>query len=103
VLARLRYNPPELLAIFGGDQAMIESPLIKEITERAEARGQARGATRAKQDSILRILNARFKTVPEDVSQRLLAITDLDRLDLLFDRALQCADLESFRSDLIRT
>ena len=31
VLTRLKYNEPQLLAIFGGKQIMIESPLIQEI------------------------------------------------------------------------
>jgi predicted transposase YdaD len=93
VLARLRYNAPEIHAIFGGEQAMIESPLIQEITERTEVR--------AKQDGIVRFLAARFKVVPEDISSRLRAVTDLDRLNTLIDLAAQCSNLDSFRSGLV--
>src|SRR5919198_6056424 len=55
VLARLRYNDPGILSIFGGRQAMIESPLIQELM--AE-RGHK---------YIMRVLEERFGSVPQDI------------------------------------
>jgi hypothetical protein len=92
VLTRLRYNDPALLAIFGGRKIMIESPLIQELVDEAQAR--------AKRESIVRFLGGRFGTVEKEVEVRLADITEKARLDDLVDWAARCPDLEAFRSRL---
>jgi hypothetical protein len=92
VLARLRYNEPAFLAIFGGRQAMIESPLIKEIVAEAKAE--------TKHNDILRVLRARLGPLPHDVDPLLRGVSDLQKLDELLDFAAQCPDLETFRAKL---
>jgi hypothetical protein len=89
VLTRLRYNDAELLAIFGGSQAMIESPLIDEIVLKAQHE--------ARQKDILKFLAGRFDSVPPDVENALLTIKDDAHLESLVEWAGACPDLKSFQ------
>jgi hypothetical protein len=88
VLAKLRYQDPQLLAILGGKRVMIESPLIKEIV--AESR----------QEDIVRVLQARFGPVPLETTTRLRKIQSEKKLNDLIAHAALCPDLESFRERL---
>lgn len=89
VLTRLRYNDePDLLQIFGGSQAMIESPLIQELV--AQTRHKA----------IVEFLEARFGTVPLEVSRHLSKILDEQRLSSLIVEAARCTDLAAFQAAL---
>jgi hypothetical protein len=88
VLTRLRYNDPNLLALVGGRQAMIESPLIQELL-----------AERMQKD-ILRFLAARFGPIPQEVATSLQAIQNETKLEDLADWAGRCTDLEAFRAKL---
>ena len=88
VLTRLRYNELGLLQIFGGSQAMIESPLIQEVL--AERMHRA----------IASVLLRRFGTVPHDVLAQLKLILDDVKLDELTFWAGECPDLDSFRTRL---
>ena len=96
VLSRLRYNDPQLLTILGGPQAMIESPLIQELLEQRSK--QVRNE--AGQHHIVRVLAARFGSVPDDLIQTLHAIRDDQKFDVLIDCAVLCPDLEAFRQRL---
>ncbi len=88
VLTRLRYNEPGLLAILGGKQIMIESPLIQElVAERA-------------QKAILLVLQDRFGTVPPEIISALQPVQDEKKLDELVVWASRCPDLEAFRKRL---
>jgi hypothetical protein len=86
VLTRLRYNDPQLLTILGGSRIMIESPLIQEIV------------ARSRQEWILKLLEARFGSVPPDVALYLRAIMDEQKLEDLNIRAALCSDLQAFRN-----
>jgi predicted transposase YdaD len=88
VLGRLRYNTNLLMSIFGGSRVMIESPLIQELV------GQAR------QKDILRALKNRFGADLAEIVVALQPVLDEDKLDELFDWAMQCPDLASFRARL---
>jgi predicted transposase YdaD len=92
VMTQLRYNDPGLLAIFGGKQRMIKSPLIQEVVQEAVVEQRHR--------DILRVLELRFGSVPPDIAQALQAVTKQKRLDALFDHAHLCPDLEAFRTKL---
>ncbi len=88
VLTWLRYNEAGLLAILGGKQIMIESPLIQElVAERAHK-------------YILLVLTDRFGTVPPEIISALPPIQDEKKLDELVVWASRCPDLEAFRSRL---
>jgi hypothetical protein len=86
VLGRLRFDKQLLRRIFAGGNAMltIESPIYDDL--RAEVR----------QGDILRVLQARFKYVPEELRQRLQAIEDLDHLGEMIAEAACCPSLEAF-------
>jgi hypothetical protein len=81
VLARLRYNDPGILSIFGGRHAMIESPLIQELmAERVH-------------NVILRFLTARFGSVPPEIEGAVRAVQDESSLDNLVEWAALCPRL----------
>jgi hypothetical protein len=88
VFTRLRYKNPDLLSLLGEKRAMIESPLIRELTaERSHKH-------------ILRLLASRFGAVPPDMEAEVRSILDetvLDEANLL---AASSPDLERFAADL---
>jgi hypothetical protein len=92
VLTGLRYNDPRLLAILGGRQVMIESPVLKEL----EAEWKAEATTRA----ILRFLRARFGALPAELEAEILGLRDEARLDALLESAARCDSLEAFQASL---
>jgi hypothetical protein len=92
VLTKLRYNDPALLALFGGRRIMIESPLIQEIVAEAQAK--------AKHESILTFLRARFGRVPRKLAAALRRIQDQRQLTELVALAARCPDLEAFQARL---
>jgi len=92
VLARLRYNDPGILALFGGRQSMIESPLIKEL--------EVEFTSKAMHKTILRFLEGRFGPVPEDVRVAVQHIENESALDAMALLAARCPDLDAFRSGL---
>jgi hypothetical protein len=88
MMTRLRYNDPGLLKLFGGREAMIESPLIQELL--AERMHKA----------LLDFLGARFGSVPQNVETALRAVEDESKLDELVRLAAVCPDLETFHARL---
>jgi hypothetical protein len=92
VLAGLWYNDPALLAIFGGKEAMIESPVLQGLIAEKVAEQMHR--------AILETLEDRFGPVPTEVTTALHAITDADRLRALIRLVVRCPDMEAFRQQL---
>lgn len=93
VLAGLRYNDPSLLRrIFGGREAMIESPILQEL--------KAEWSAEAKRQSIARFLHARFGADPDETTAALAGIVDEATVDELTEFAALCPDLESFLARL---
>jgi hypothetical protein len=89
VMTELRFPHPELLSLLGGEQAMIESPLLqKMIAEKLH-------------DVILDALKDRFGTVPRDVTRHLREVIDEKKLRQLIRVANKCPDLEAFREALL--
>jgi hypothetical protein len=86
VMTGLRYDDPRLLTIFGGSQAMIESPVLQRLI--AETRRK----------DILAFLAARFGPPAEDLRAALQIIEDETKLDELVESAASCPDLEAFRA-----
>ena len=71
---------------------MIESPLLKELTDEAEAR--------ASQKAIMTILKSRFGEVPEDLGGAAQSLAGEQRLEEAVAVAARCPDLEAFRVHL---
>jgi hypothetical protein len=92
VLLQLRYNDPELLAVLGGTQVMIESPLINQM--------MAEKAQKTMQEAILAVLEARFGEVPGEMADRLRKLRAQRKLKSLVKQAALCRDLEAFRKQL---
>ena len=88
VLARLRYNDPGILALFGGRQSMIESPLIKELE------------AEFKHETILLFLESRFGSVPEDVRTAVQRVQDASALRAMTVLAARSPDIDAFRRGL---
>jgi len=88
VLTKLRYNDAGLLAILGGTQIMIESPLIQELV-----------ADRL-QKAVVGSLTTRFGVVSPDIVTALHAVQAEVKLYELNNWAASCPDLEAFRARL---
>jgi hypothetical protein len=88
VLTGLRYNDPNLLELLGGGRVMTESPLFKKLKAEWTA------------ESIVRILEVRLGSVPDELKSAVLATRKKKELDRLFEAAARCPDLESFRAEL---
>jgi hypothetical protein len=93
VLTGLRYNDPRLLMILGGEDAMIESPVLQEF----EAKVMRREIVRL----LEKVLQTRFEAVPPEVATALRGIVDPAKLDELVELALRCPDLDAFRAQLL--
>jgi hypothetical protein len=89
VLSELRFPNPELLSLLGGQETMIESPLLKKMRA-----GVFHEVT-------LDALKDRFGTVPRDVSKLLREIIDEKKLRKLNRVARTCADVDAFRQALL--
>lgn len=92
VLTGLRYNDSRLMAILGGREIMIESPVLEELKTEWTAETTA--------VHILRLLDIRFGPMTQEIQASVRAIQDLPRLEALFTVAAGCASLEAFRAHL---
>jgi hypothetical protein len=92
VLAGLRYDDPRLFQLLGGRKAMIESPVLQRLLQETKQE--------TKQQDIVRALVIRFRIAGADLEAELSSIDDEERLGKLFDLAVTCSDLESFRQHL---
>jgi hypothetical protein len=92
VLASLRYNDPVLFQILGGRNAMIESPLLDEIT--------AEGVAKGKTEALISFLSARFGALPPVLERRVHGLRDVAHLDRLIQVAARCIDLADFDRQL---
>ena len=90
---RIRYNDPQFFAIFGGAQAMIESPLLQEIVERTRQEATMESLHKA----IVRILRTRFGGIPEEVMTAVNKVADPQTVDQLFKFAVISLDHNSFQ------
>jgi hypothetical protein len=91
VLAGLRYNDPRLFQLFGGRQAMIESPVLRELKEE--------WTSETRREDIATCLEARFGAAAKAIEAELKTVDD-DRLDDLLKLAATCRSPASFRKKL---
>jgi hypothetical protein len=81
--------------MFGGRQALIESPVLQEL----KAEWTREGAIEATRKDIARILAARFGVDAKSLEAELKSV-DVDHLGNLVELAATCPNLESFRMQL---
>ena len=72
---------------------MVQSQQVLEWMAEGEAKGEVKG----KVDSLLRVLRARFRTLPADLETAIRSQADPARLDLWLDAASTAATLADFR------
>ena len=65
-----------------------------------EAKGKAEGKAEAGRNMVLTVLRARFKRVPKDVEQAILAISDPIALESWAAQAATCETLDEFAEAL---
>ena len=76
------------------------SQAVKQVRKTFERIARESYVAEGKSESIIRILNRRFRTVSKPVKERISAIMDIDRLDELTDQALDCQSLAEFAQSL---
>lgn len=89
VLTGLRFPDPDLVKLLGGEETVIESPML--VKMRAETI----------QKVTLALLKARFGTIPRNVTKLFQNILDEKKLTALNILAAQCTDIEEFREALL--
>jgi hypothetical protein len=72
---------------------MTESMQVREWQAEALAEGEARGRAAA----VIKVLEARFTSVPQDLADAIRATTDLGTLDRWLPLAVQADSLDTFR------
>ncbi|MGL6225555.1 MAG: Rpn family recombination-promoting nuclease/putative transposase [Thermoguttaceae bacterium] len=95
--SRMRYDA--MIRIERGE-AMKLIKQAKEAEARGKARGKAEGKARERAEKVVRILDHRFDKVPSQLSDKLLKMDNLDKLNELFDIALDCKTVEDFEAEL---
>jgi hypothetical protein len=93
-LMKLRFPQQALLDILGGSRAMIESPLIKEIVEKADLE--------ARRKVIEEDIQARFGSMPDSARASLQGLTETSKLGTLRRFANTCSTLEAFLERLAK-
>jgi hypothetical protein len=88
VFTGLRFPDPELLRLLGGQEPMIESPVLQKVI------------ANALQEAILEILKDRFGTLPRELTKQLREILSEKKLRKLSVVAAKCPDLNAFRDAL---
>lgn len=92
ILMGLRYDKAVADALFSGVKKMRESTTYMGILEEGRVAGRAEG----EQASILAILTDRFGAIPPAVRERILGVTDIDRLLAGVLQATRVASLGEF-------
>lgn len=100
ILAGLAFPDKRFLDLFGGAQAMIESPVLDEVKEILRKQYEAEFTAKATRRAIRATLEARFGVVPEARVAALDAIADDARLKELVRLAATCPDLDAFAAGL---
>jgi len=87
-----------------GGKAMFLEKVIRQMeeAEQAEAREKWKGIymAEAKRSGVIAVLEARFGTVPNEVTDTINALADVMQLDRLHRFAVTCPDLGAFAAGL---
>jgi hypothetical protein len=96
-MMRLRF-PMELLELFGGSQAMIESPLMKEFAAEIAAQVDRKRQWKWVADAI----RVRFGPLSDSARATLEGLNDEKKLDALHQFAILCPSMEAFLERLAK-
>ncbi len=104
-IATRRFGEGLLETVLGGVGEMAKTDLGQKLIEEGKAigveegkaigveEGKAIGEVRAKRQTLLRLLRAKFGAVPEDAVRRVEALDDVAQLDALLDRILTAGSI----------
>ncbi|MFI6937024.1 hypothetical protein [Streptomyces sp. NPDC050287] len=67
-------------------------PLAEQVREEGREEGRREGRAQERAEGVLRVLRWRQIGVPDEVRDRVLSSTDLDRLETWLDRSYQVTD-----------
>jgi hypothetical protein len=96
----IRPDNPLLLALLKRWEPFSEAPPVAELLREALEQTVREASVQSGQDSLLRVLAARFAEVPLEIATAVQAIQDRVRLERLLVWSVRCADLEAFRDRL---
>jgi hypothetical protein len=86
----------DVLGIIGREN-MRDSAFFQQVL----AEGEELGESKARRADIVRVLRSRFKLAnTDDLTSALSSTVDPERLDALFDLALDCTSLDEFQATL---
>ena len=100
ILAGLAFPDRRFLDLFGGAEAMIESPVLDEEKEILRKRYETEGRVKSGQEHIIAFLDARFGSVSDEVRARVAGVTDSGRLEVLVRQAATCPDVVAFAASV---
>jgi predicted transposase YdaD len=80
-------------------EALARGEAIGEAKGRAEgeAKGRAEGEAKGRAAAVIKVLEARFSSVPQDLADAIRSTTDLDALDRWLPLAALADSLDTFR------
>ncbi len=105
-IAVKRFDEGLLKAVLGGVEEMSKTDLGQKLIEQGKAigveqgkaigveQGKAIGEAQAKRQTLLRLLRAKFGTLPDQVARRVETEADVARLDTLLERLLAAATID---------
>jgi hypothetical protein len=96
ILAGLAFPNRRILDLFGGADAMIESPVLDEVKAILAKRYEAEGRVKALREAVISNLETRFPGLSADRIATLNTITDETRLKELHRLAITCPDVDAF-------
>jgi hypothetical protein len=97
VLNRLGVAQQEALKMTGAKlqefkEALLEVPIMQDVAKKWEEKGI--------RDSILKVLQARFQSVPEEIKEKLGTVSLITDLDVLLEKAALSQNLHEFKKAL---
>ncbi|MGL6226724.1 MAG: Rpn family recombination-promoting nuclease/putative transposase [Thermoguttaceae bacterium] len=90
----------EVKKVFGERTDEMMLTVFEQAELRGETRGEARGKARERAERVAEVLDLRFEKVPYQLTEQILMMTDLDRLEKLFRLACKCTSLADFEAEL---
>jgi len=76
--------------------------LVKKGLQEGLQQGIQRGIQRGRQESLIKILEARFGEIGESLKERINYIEEVEKLEELLIRAIRVSDLEEFKKELAK-
>ena len=96
ILAGLAYPGRNILSLFGGAEAMIESPVLDEVMDIVRKRERMA----AVRESLIAFLGARFGPLPAGIHAVVTDVNDLGRLNDLVRQAATCPNMAAFAASI---